>query len=307
VELPGRVEDPGPGASGARRAVRYNWTGHDVGFSERPRGAVPAAAMSPPDGGGARGRSGRVGSVARAVAVLEALAREPGGLGVSALARSIGVDTSTASRLLATLEEGGLVRRSGRGPFRLGLRLLALADAVSEGLEVREVAAPVLRELVAATVETATLSVPGAGAAVTVDFVSGPGDVVTRARLGRPSVPHATAVGKVLLAFDRGRALPAAGLARYTERTIVDPGTLEDQLASVRRRGWAEAIGERDRDLNAIAAPVFARDGSLAAIVGVQGPAGRLTRARMRELREPLLGAARTITEALGGEVPRAS
>jgi IclR family acetate operon transcriptional repressor len=252
----------------------------------------------------ASGRSARVGSVARAVALLEALAAEPEGLGVSALARRIGVDTSTASRLLATLEEGGLVRRSGRGPFRLGLRLLALADAVSEGLEVRDAAAPVLRELVAATGETATLSVPGAGAAVTVDFVSGRGDVVTRARLGRPSVPHATAVGKVLLAFDRGRPLPQAPLTRFTERTIADPEALALQLASVRRRGWAEAIGERDRDLNAIAAPVFARDGSLAAIVGVQGPAGRLTRTRMREVSGALRGAASMITQALGGEVP---
>ena len=106
----------------------------------------------------------RVGSVARAIALLDVLAREPDGAGVGALARAIGVDPSTASRLLATLEDGGLVRRSGRGPYQLGLRLLALADVVSEGLELRELAAPVLRELVAATGETATLSVPGAGA-----------------------------------------------------------------------------------------------------------------------------------------------
>jgi DNA-binding IclR family transcriptional regulator len=247
------------------------------------------------------GRSARVGSVARALALLDALARAPEGAGVGALARTIGVDTSTASRLLATLEDGGLVRRSGRGPYQLGLRLLALADVVSEGLEVRDLAAPVLRELVWATGETATLSVPGAGAAVTVDFVSGPGDVVTRARLGRPSVPHATAVGKVLLAFDRGRALPEAPLRRYTERTLVDLDALARQLAAVRRRGWADAAGERDRDLNAIAAPVFARDGSLTAIVGVQGPAGRLNRARMRAVRGPLLDAAGRLTAALGG------
>jgi IclR family acetate operon transcriptional repressor len=242
--------------------------------------------------------------VARALALLDALAEHPEGLGVSALARTIDVDASTASRLLATLADAGLVRRSGRGPFQLGLRLLALADAVSDGLEVRDLAAPALRDLVAATSETVTLSVPGAGAAVTIDFVSGPGDVVTRARLGRPSVPHATAVGKVLLAFDRGRELPAAPLTRYTDRTIVDPEVLARELASVRRRGWAEAAGERDRDLNALAAPVFARDGSLAAIVGVQGPAGRLTRARMRTIRGALQEAAERLTRSLGGAPP---
>jgi DNA-binding IclR family transcriptional regulator len=247
------------------------------------------------------GRSAQVGSVSRAIALLGALGQHPEGQGVGQLARTIGVNVSTASRLLATLEQGGLVRRSGRGPYLLGLRLLALADAVSDGLEVRDIAAPVLRELVAATGETATLSVPGAEAAITVDFVSGPGAVVSRARLGRPSVPHATAVGKVLLAFDRDHAQPAAPLASYTERTIAEPAALARELDAVRRRGWAQAVGERDPDLNAVAAPVFARDGSLAAIVGVQGPAGRLTRARMRELRDELLAAATRVTAALGG------
>ena len=252
---------------------------------------------------GTAGRSARIGSVARAVALLDALAAHPEGRGVGELARSIGVSVSSASRLLATLEDGGLVRRSPRGPFQLGVRLLALADCVTEGLEVRELAAPLLRELVAATGETATLSIPGAEAAVTVDFVSGPGDVVSRARVGRPSVPHATAVGKVLLAFDRGHPAPAA-LTRFTERTIVEPAALARELAAVRRRQWAEAVGERDPELHAVAAPVFGRDRALVAIIGVQGPAGRFTRARMRELRPALLDATAALTTALGGTHP---
>jgi DNA-binding IclR family transcriptional regulator len=250
-----------------------------------------------------RGRSARVGSVARALALLEALAANPAGLGVGELARAIGVSASSASRLLATLEDGGLVRRSARGPFQLGARLLALADSATEGLEVRELAAPVLRELVASTGETATLSIPGTEAAVTVDFVSGPGAVTSRARVGRPSVAHATAVGKVLLAFaERPPASPDV-LRRYTDRTIVEPGELASQLAAVRRRGWAEAVGERDPDLHAVAAPVFARGGLLAAIVGVQGPAARFTRARMREVRPMLVEASRRLSGELGAEV----
>ena len=248
-----------------------------------------------------RGRSARVGSVARALALLEALAASPAGLGVGELARSIGVSPSSASRLLATLEDGGLVRRSARGPFQLGVRLLALADSATEGLEVRELAAPALRELVASTGETATLSIPGTEAAVTVDFISGPGAVTSRARIGRPSVPHATAVGKVLLAFAANPPARPAVLQRYTDRTIVDRDELASQLAAVRRRGWAEATGERDPELHAVAAPVFARGGVLTAIIGVQGPAGRFTRARMREVRPTLVDAARRLSVELGG------
>src|ERR1039458_8252123 len=69
-----------------------------------------------------------VGSVARALALLDALAASDAGLGVNELARRIGVNASTASRLLSTLQQGGLVERSPGGPYRLGLRLVTLAD-----------------------------------------------------------------------------------------------------------------------------------------------------------------------------------
>jgi DNA-binding IclR family transcriptional regulator len=163
-----------------------------------------------------------VGSVARAIALLDALAESDGGARVNELARRIGVNPSTASRLLGTLESGGLVERSPGGPYRLGLKLVALSDRVLGQLDVREEARPGLTWLAQETGETATLSVPGGGEAITVDFVPSPSSVVSLARLGRPSVAHATAVGKVMLAFGfDGLALdPSAELTAFTERTI---------------------------------------------------------------------------------------
>src|SRR3954469_21774951 len=169
-----------------------------------------------------RSGSRPVGSVARALAVLDELAAAPEGLGVNELARRIGVSASTASRLLATLEQGRMVERAPGGPYRLGLRLVALADGVLARLDVRELARPRLRALAGATGETATLSVPGAAEAVTVDFVSAESSVVSVARLGRPSVGHATAAGKVVLAFAPVVVGESSPLVRFTERTIVD-------------------------------------------------------------------------------------
>ena len=142
-----------------------------------------------------------VGSVARAIALLDALATSDAGLGVNELARRIGVNASTASRLLSTLQQGGLVERSRGGPYRLGLRLVTLSDRVLAQFDVRERARPLLARLVSETGETATLSVPGGGEAITVDFVPSASSVVSMARVGRPSVPHATAAGKVMLAY----------------------------------------------------------------------------------------------------------
>jgi len=238
--------------------------------------------------------SGRpVGSVARALALLDALAEGPAG--VNALARRIEVNPSSASRLLATLERGGLVEREPGGPYRLGLRLVALADRVLARLDVLDLARPQLRALVEQTGETATLSVPGGGEAVIVDFAAGESSVVSMARIGRPSVRHATAVGKVLLAYAGG---DPGVLDAYTERTITSAEALAAELAAVRERGWAEAEGEREPDLNALAAPVFRRGGELAAIIGLQGPAARFTAARRAEVVPRLREAAAAVSRA---------
>jgi DNA-binding IclR family transcriptional regulator len=243
--------------------------------------------------------SGRtVGSVARALALLDALAEGPAG--VNALARRIGVNPSSASRLLATLERGGLVDREPGGPYRLGLHLVTLADRALARLDVRDLARPLLRSLVEQTGETATLSVPAAEHAITVDFVPAEASVISMARVGRPSIGHATAAGKVMLAF--GGSQPGA-LDAYTERTITSSERLAAELDVVRRQGWAEAEGEREPDLNALAAPVVGRGGALVAILGLQGPGGRLTAERRRAVLPALLDAAARASRALGGPV----
>jgi DNA-binding IclR family transcriptional regulator len=239
------------------------------------------------------------------MALLDALAGADAdaGLGVNELARRIGVNPSTASRLLGTLERGGLVERAPGGPYRLGLRLVALADRVLARLDVRELARPWLAWLVAETGETATVSIPGGGEAITVDFVPSASSVVSLAQIGRPSVPHATAAGKVMLAFggaERHRA-PARKLEAFTDETITSPGRLDAELEAVRASSIGEAVGEREPDLNALAAPVFGRGGALVAILGVQGPAARLPAARREALRAPLHRAASELSRSLGG------
>jgi DNA-binding IclR family transcriptional regulator len=248
--------------------------------------------------------------VARATELLDVLAASEAGLGVNELARRIGVNASTASRLLATLQDAGLVTRVGGGPYRLGLKLVTLSDRVLAQLDVRQLARPLLVHLVDATGETATLSLPGDREAITVDFVPSPSSVVSMARVGRPSVPHATAAGKVMLAYSEPGPGPGAGspspdaLTAFTPRTITDPAVLAVELGTVRERGWAEAVGEREADLAALAAPAFGRAGELVAILGVQGPAARLPAATRRALREPLLAAAAQLSQALGAPAP---
>jgi IclR family acetate operon transcriptional repressor len=241
-----------------------------------------------------------VASVARALSLLDELCDSEDGLGVNELARRIDVNPSTASRLLATLESAGMVQRDGQGPYRLGLTLVTLADRVLARLDLGRLARPVLAELMERTGETATLSLPGEREAMTVDSVPSRSSVVSMARLGRPSLSHATAVGKVMLAFGGGPLPRERDLVALTDRTITDRATLEAAVSEVRERGYATVFGEREVDVNAIATPVRDRAGGLAAIVGIQGPAARLE--DPTRVLAPLLEGAGALSRALGGQ-----
>jgi DNA-binding IclR family transcriptional regulator len=246
-----------------------------------------------------RPASRHIAAVQRAAAVLDVLAGDEDELGTNEIARRIRVNPSTASRLLATLESAQLVRHVPGSGYRLGLRLLELGNAALAGVDLRAVARSHLEALVEETGETATLSVPGERDAVTVDFVQSASSVQSVARLGRPSVAHATATGKVLLAFG-GVALPPGPLQRFTRRTVTDRARLAAAIERVRGQGWAEAAGERERDLNAVAAPVFGADGRLAAVLGVQGPEGRFDRRGRKAAAGALLAHASAVSKALG-------
>jgi DNA-binding IclR family transcriptional regulator len=240
----------------------------------------------------------QVAAVQRAIAILEELARARTELGTNEIARRTGINVSTISRILATLAAGGLVDHvPSTGRYRIGVGLVRLANAAHEGLDIRSLARPHLEELAKQIGETVTLSIPAEHEAFTLDFVQSSLTVRSVAEVGRTSIGHATAVGKVLLAH--GGTLRPGPLTAFTDRTITDRAVLEVEVARAAERGWAQALGEREDDLNAVAAPVVDRRGKLVAILGAQGPAVRFSPRAMRAAVELLLDKAALISSAL--------
>ena len=241
----------------------------------------------------------RIGAAERAISVLDTLA-DGGELGTNEIARRTGMTPSTVSRQLGTLAASGLVERvPATGRYRLGLRIVHLANAILARLDVRAVARPHLEELVRRTGETATLSVPGEEDAITVDFVSSSHQIQPVSRLGRPSIAHATSAGKAMLAFS-GRTVPDGELRAYTPRTITDPKKLAAEIERIREQGWAEAIEERETGLSAIAAPIRGSRGELEAILALQGPSSRFDAAAVEQALPVLLEAVSAISQELG-------
>jgi DNA-binding IclR family transcriptional regulator len=234
--------------------------------------------------------------VQRAIAILDELAEARGELGTNEIGRRTGINLSTISRILATLASGGLVDHvASTGRYRLGPGVVRLANAA--GLDIRSLARPHLEELGRQTGETVTLSVPGEHEAFTLDFVQSQLTVRSVAEVGRISVAHATAVGKVFLAH--GGTLPDGRLRAFTDRTVVDRAALDAEVATIGERGWGQALGEREQDLNAVAAPVLDRAGKLVAILGVQGPAIRFSPRAMRTAIELLTEKAAALSGSL--------
>jgi DNA-binding IclR family transcriptional regulator len=242
-------------------------------------------------------------SVQRALRALELIA-EAGDLGVTELGRRLGVHKATASRLVATLAERGLVERDPLSEkYRLGFGLIRLAGAAMAGLDLVRTAHPILEDLAERTRETVNLGVLSGDAVVYIDQVAGARSIVAASWVGRRTPLHCTSNGKVLLAHmpeaERERLL-SRPLERATEHTVTDPGEIREQLREVERRGYATTIQELEEGLNAVAAPIRTVDGAVTAALSVSGPAFRMRPIDLPRIARLTIDAATAISRRLG-------
>jgi DNA-binding IclR family transcriptional regulator len=240
-------------------------------------------------------------SVDRALRILLSFDAEGQERSIGELALLLGVHKSTASRLTASLRNHGLLERnSGNDRFRLGPELARLGLLALAGRDLIEVARRPMNELAVATGETVTLSIFDGGELTTVAQVDSSHIIGTRNWIGRSTPLYASSDGKVILAYD-GAPLPNGTLAAVTSRTITRRTDLRRELAAVRERGWAEAIGELEDGLHGIAAPVIDAAGRCRAALSVSGPSYRVTLERLPAIAHECMSAAARIGSTLAG------
>ena len=250
-----------------------------------------------------RDDTGNLHSVRRAISALEEIS-DSGELGVSELGRRLGVHKATASRLVATLAERGMLERDPvTERFRLGFGLIRLAGAALAGLDIVRVAHPILEDLAERTRETVNLGVLAGDSVVYIDQVTGTRSIVAVSWVGRRTPLHCTSNGKVLLAHmdpaERDAQL-AEPLTEMTPRTVTDPAALGRQLDEVARRGYAQTVEELEEGLNAVAAPVRQADGQVSAALSVSGPAFRMRPMDLPRTARLVMDAADAISRRLG-------
>ncbi|WP_344818459.1 IclR family transcriptional regulator [Microbacterium soli] len=243
---------------------------------------------------------GTVQSVARAFALLEALAASGGEGALASLASDTGLAVPTAHRLLNTMQELGYVRQLEDRRYALGAGLIGLGrHAVPE---IADAAMPLLTDLEEAFRETANLAV------LDGDLVLYAGQVASRQRMrmftevGRRVLPHSTGVGKAMLSTmpePQVRALiQRTGLPRFTPQTLVDEEAFLADLRRSRARGFAADDSEQEVGVRciAVAVPGLGRPAALS----VSGPAARITDARVPEVVRALTDAAAELARLAG-------
>jgi DNA-binding IclR family transcriptional regulator len=181
-----------------------------------------------------------------------------------------GLAQSTAHRLLKELEEWGALQRDARGRYQIGLRLWELGQ--NAGRQLREIARPYLQDLFSLTQETVHIAIRDGADVLYIDRIYGTRRVPQASRVGGRLPMHATAVGKVVLAYEEEwvrEAVLQGLLERRTAFTHVDPLQLRRELEQVRERGYATTGEEVRLGSCSIAVPVFQGTGEIGAGLGI--------------------------------------
>lgn len=250
-------------------------------------------------------RAKRILVLEKVRSVLECFTVEAPDLAFGQLRASTGLPPSTCARLLAAMTQVGFLDKHG-DLYTPGARLASWGATRSVPVEVLAYRArPVLDWLRDETGETASIYVR-TGLSRTCVEVSPTRQVIGEVtRLGQQGPLHAGAAGKVFMAFEPSVAeqVLASSVPRLTASTITSTSAWQDELALIRRQGFASSVGERHGDAAAIFAPVFNSEGRLAAAVGVGAPLSRMSQAEMARKTPLVQAAAQRVSRVLGSSL----
>jgi DNA-binding IclR family transcriptional regulator len=239
-------------------------------------------------------------SVGSALDVLECFATD-GELGVSDIARRLGVAKSTAHRLLQTLASRGFVEQdSHSGQYRLGMHVYELGSLALARNALRHAALPFLRQVATATGLTVNLSVPDGPDVVFVERIENSDGVRILGHFGRRLPAHTTSSGKAIAAWNPAAdaARRRAGFPPRLNRTVRTEADWDRCLEAVRKVGYAVSHSESFEGASSVAVPVMSHRESVASI-SVFGPT-EVIEPRVDRIVPVLVAASRRIARAHG-------
>lgn len=214
-------------------------------------------------------------SVVVAASVLEALAAAGKPVRLTELAEQLGEAKARIHRHLTTLRSVGLVdqdRSSER--YRLGWKLVNLGQAAADQFEIRAIAEPFMLRLRDLSHQTAVLSVPVNGEAMVTTVMESANLVTISVRQGARLPAHASAQGRIALAFappELQKRILARKLPQLTPKTVTDPQQIRARLQQIRDQLYEHAPGDTLLGISTLAAPLLDHEDRLVGIIALLG------------------------------------
>lgn len=249
-------------------------------------------------------RPKRLSSVATAIGLLKSFSESDVEIGVSELARKLGVAKSTVHRLAVTLvSEGMLEQNHETGRYRLGIALFGLGSLVRRRMNLSSEARQDLFALREATKETVQLAVIDENEIMYVYNLESTQAIRVNSDIGVRKPAFCTASGRAILAFqpdERIADVLAAPLQPRAPKTTTDRDAVLRLLADVRERGYATEDEECEAGMRAVAAPVRNETGAVVASVSIAAPVQRLSKETMARVAPLVIKTAGAISARLG-------
>jgi len=246
----------------------------------------------------------RLSSVAMAMRLLKTFTEGEAELGVTQLARRLGVAKSTVYRLASTLvAEGMLEQNRENEKYRLGISLFGLGALVRQRMNLSNEARPHIFALREATNETVRLALLDGEEIMYIYDLESTQAIRMRANLGDRKPVFCSAEGRAMLAFQDRRIQESVirkGLAPRTPKTDTDPARLQVALQDVRDKGFAVEVEQCEIGMTSLAAPIHNAEGRVVAAVSIAGPRQRLDSKVIGEFAPLVAETAAIISSRLG-------
>lgn len=243
--------------------------------------------------------------IERALDILELLAAEKNGLGVTEIGNRLGLHKSTVHRILSALGERGYIEKSStKGLYGIGLKMVELSSVHLSNLELKTEARPYLWELTSKLGLTSHLAILDGTDAIYIEKVDVLSNIRLYSQIGRRIPVYCSALGKSLLSGlsdeELERTISRCQFKSNTPNTILDRKELIHQVKKVKTTGWSVDDEEHDEGIRCIAAPVKDYRGKVIAALSVSGPTSVVTRDRDTEIGELVSSIALKISNRIG-------
>lgn len=244
----------------------------------------------------------------RAFDILEILAFEKDGLGVTEIGNRLGLHKSTVHRILGTMVKRGYIEKTrDRGLYKVGLKLVEISSVYLNSVELKTEARPYLSALMSKLGQPVHLATLDDCDVVYIDKIEQVNSIRLYSQIGRRVPAYCSALGKCLLSGFSDKEienrLSKMNYVGYTNYTITTKEELFRQIIEARRNGWAIDDEEHELGVRCVAAPILDYRGKVVAAVSISASTNVFSKDRVDEFVKNVKETAHEISLRLGSEV----